>query len=351
MRHLPSQTIVVSHTTALRAIRVARRRYAYLPWRPLDGTEQQWALDSCAIGRKATDLDALHRLGLWDHSDPDCCIDVLSSNKAFKRTRPEFQCHVVSSPLPAGSILEMSSGIYTVAPAVVVAQYAHTHDFPEVLALIQELCGTFSLPEDHRAGTVQCASPETESPNIAKVEPALRAKELLRQLKKLTAVRGCAQARFAARCALDGARSPGEAIMASLYHAPFARGGFNIKGLLLNYQIDFSDAAQQASSMPYAVCDAFVGAARATLEYNGSYHEQPGARLHDDKRAAGLEAMGITTIVINREQLRRIEALESIARLLYRRAGMRYRNRTSGYGVKQIELLNGLRTAFGWPAC
>lgn len=351
MEYVPSQTIVISHMAALRAIRVARRRFAYLPWRPLDTMEQQWALSSCVIGRQLADLDTLYRLGLWNHEDSSYRIDVLSSSKALKRTRPEFRYHIVSTPLPAGSILEMSPGIYVVAPAVVVAQYAHTHDFPEVLALIQELCGTFSLPEDHRAGTVQCASPEAESPNIAKVEPALRAKELLRQLKKLTAVRGCAQARFAARCALDGARSPGEAIMASLYHAPFARGGFAIKEMILNHQVDFSDDAQKAAGMPYAICDAYVTAARTTLEYNGSYHEQPGARLHDDKRAAGLEAMGITTIVINREQLRRIEALESIARLLYRRAGMRYRNRTSGYRVKQIELLNGLRTAFGWPAC
>ena len=351
MRHLPSQTIVVSHTTALRAIRVARRRYAYLPWQPLDGTEQQWVLDSCAIGRKATDLDALQRLGLWDHGDPDCCIDVLSSNKAFKRTRPEFQCHVVSSPLPAGSILEMSPGIYTVAPAVVVAQYAHTHDFPEVLALIQELCGAFSLPEDHRAGVVWRASPENESSNYAKAESALHAKGLQQKLKKLTALRGCARAIPAARCALDNARSPGEAIMASLSMRHLRGVGLTSRSCCSTIKSTSPMPAQQASGMPYAVCDAFVGAARTTLEYNGSYHEQPGARLHDDKRAAGLEAMGITTIVINREQLRRIEALESIARLLYQRAGMRYRNRTSGYGVKQIELLNGLRTAFGWPAC
>lgn len=139
--------------------------------------------------------------------------------------------------------------------------------------------------------------------------------------------------------------------MVSMFHMSFCYGGFNVSNLLLNHKIDFSHIARAASRMPYAICDAYVPDSQTTLEYNGSYHDQAAARIHDERRNAGLEAMGVTTLVINREQLRDIEALESIAKVLYRRAGKRYQNRTTGRYVKQINLLNELRAAFGWPKC
>lgn len=61
--------------------------------------------------------------------------------------------------------------------------------------------------------------------------------------------------------------------------------------------------------------------------------------------------MGIVTVVLNRVQLSDVNALETEAKQLYKREGKRYQNRTRAYRVKQVELLNGLRSAFGWPAC
>lgn len=192
---------------------------------------------------------------------------------------------------------------------------------------------------------------ETVREQYFEAEQALTIKELRSQLDKLAGLHGIRPARQAARLALDNARSPGESIMVSMFHLPHNHGGFNVHDLLLNHRIDFSPDARAIADMPYAILDAYIRLACIALEYNGFYHDDPASRLHDERRDAGLEAMGITTIVINRKQLRDIEALESIARLIYKREGKRYQNRTQGSRVKQIELLNGLRGAYGWPLC
>lgn len=146
------------------------------------------------------------------------------------------------------------------------------------------------------------------------------------------------------------ARSPMEAIMAAMLHMPHAYGGFNI-AMQLNRKIDFSEAAQAVSGMPYAVCDAYVPEAHASVEYNGDHHSEGKARIHDERRKLGLAAMGIETFTINFEQLRDVCALESVARTIYRRMGKQYRNRTNASRVKQVTLLNGLRRAFGLNPC
>ena len=348
-------TIVVSHETALRLVRVARRRYAHLPWMPLTTAEQQRVLAACSPNQTNLDMSALYRAGLRDHGSEGYRIDMLIPEKRIGHASKHVRCHVLSSPLPSGSIYEVKPGIYTVAPTVMAAQLTQTRTFPEMMILLEELCGTFSFHEDQAressANETLAPDYESETSRYYEADPVTTALELQRQLERLKGIRGRKTALTAARHLLDGARSPGEAIRACLFHLPCSYGGFNVKDMVLNYKIDFTEEARAASRMPYAILDAFIRLARACLEYNGSYHELINARLHDDRRDAGLEAMGITTLVINREQLRDIDALEAIARILYRRAGKRYRNRTEGHRVKQVELLNGLRRACGWPAC
>ena len=352
MEGTPRHTVIVSHGSALRAVRVARRRYARLPWRPLGLIEQRRVLAACAPNRGDIDMGLLYREGLWDSEHPETPIEVLVTHRNQTRHRPGLRCHVCSSALPAGSILEIAPGIYSVSPALTLAQYARSHDFPEVVALAFELCGTFSLKESHVPGEI-CFNPsdhERES-GYFESDPAIHAKELGRQLEGLAGIGNAKLALRAARHTLDGARSPGEAIMASLFHLPFAAGGFAIRAMRLNHKVPFSREARAISGMPYAVCDAYVPESHTTLEYNGAYHDLSSSRIHDERRAAGLKAMGITTDALNRIQLADIDALEAEAIQLYRRAGARYQNRARAHRVKQVELLNGLRRAFGWPEC
>ena len=131
-----------------------------------------------------------------------------------------------------------------------------------------------------------------------------------------------------------------------------AYGGFNCAalpdGMLLNHCIDFThDAVLMSSGMPYAVADVFIPAANVDVEYNGTGHEELPARIHDGNRNNGLRCMGIIVIVIQRDQMRDIQALEAIARIIYRFAHVRFRYQGKGHRTKQANLLNALRGAVG----
>ena len=103
-------------------------------------------------------------------------------------------------------------------------------------------------------------------------------------------------------------------------------GGFGccslpMGGLLLNYRIDFDTlAVNMSSGIPYAICDLYCPAAGVDNEYNGIGHELQNARIHDGNRNNGLKAMGIHVLVINRDQMKDLVALEAFAQTMHRLA-------------------------------
>lgn len=156
----------------------------------------------------------------------------------------------------------------------------------------------------------------------------------------------------AAAIALPDAASPMESVMAGMLGAPHRLGGFGLSalrgGMLLNHRIGFDhDAVLMSSGVPYAICDAYIPAAKAEIEYNGIGHEEESARVHDGERNNGIRGMGIKVVVVNRGQMRDIRALEAIARSFHRAAGVRYRDVNDGQRVLQGTWLNSLRAAIG----
>lgn len=130
-------------------------------------------------------------------------------------------------------------------------------------------------------------------------------------------------------------------------------GGFGccslpMGGLLLNYRIDFDTlAVNMSSGIPYAICDLYCPAAGVDSEYNGIGHELQNARIHDGNRNNGLKAMGIHVLVITRDQMKDLVALEAFAQTMHRLAGVRFRYRIKGYRKRQAAWLNALRAGIG----
>ena len=69
----------------------------------------------------------------------------------------------------------------------------------------------------------------------------------------------------------------------------------------------------------------YCPAAGVDNEYNGIGHELQNARIHDGSRNNGLKAMGIHVLVINRDQMKDLVALEAFAQTMHRLAGVRFR--------------------------
>lgn len=365
-------TLVISHVSALRAIRAARTAYGSVPWVPVGRVEARRALASCRPNLRNIDLGTLDRYGAWEDGEE---LDVLVASAAQRRYLDPVRSHVWATPLPDGALLRIDSSTYCTSPAFTALLYARHRTLPTIAMLLMELLGTYTLPasatwplaqgstwrQDDASGTYAPVrtplSPSSEKPveqTHYHGDPAVSLREL-RAMSRFAQSSGDCSFRTAAGIVTSGSASPAESIMYGMLGFPMRHGGFALSllprgGMLLNHRIDFSARSlAMASGMPYAICDAYIPAANTDYEYNGIGHEAPGARLHDDRRNNGLIGEGIKVVAINRTQMRDIEALEAIAMSTYRDAGIRFRYTVSGYRVRQHDLLNGLRRATGLP--
>lgn len=337
-------TIVVTGPTALRAIRCERRRHARLTWRPLGKVEQRHALASCVPNKSTIDLNDLAAHGIVP-DETDGKIHVLVQSKELTRNSTVIACHEMGFNPPSGSTLMIERGLYVTSPELAIIQAGITGDLARTLVLALEFCGGYSLPdaEEYALCPFDSGRPISYYPS----EPVMSPTALKRFLKHMPSCRGIRTANQAARYTLAGSVSPMESLVAAMYTLPFHLGGFAIKEAELNKEIMFNGEASAVSGMRRAYCDLYIPWAKSSLEYNGSIHDSRNWRIHDEKRDAGLEAMGITCFYLNDAQIRSPEALEVIARLVYRRGGRRFQCRADGFQNRCGRLLNALRTASG----
>lgn len=380
-------TLVFSHINALRAIRRERRIHSRMTWETLSAADARRALKDCVPNTAQLDMAYFDRLGFLDEAYPFPLHILVASPKSRRPTKPaSVIAHVQTGALPTGTILRVEPGIYAVSPAVAALQYSLNHSYEETFMLLMELLGTYTLPEEAtfpiaegETWSAEDKAAETKSeaagsrdaddrphkqdaqrpPSVQQIrygcEPATTIKEL-QALSKWAKSSKFAAFRKAVRHVASGSASPMESIMYGVFGLPMGQGGFACNalskgGIQLNKRIDFdSHAVSMASGIPYAICDAYIAAAKTALEYNGEYHEAARSALHDAKRNNGLKGMGISVIIVTREQMCDVTALEAIAILIYRAAERRFRYRVNGYRKRQQDLLNGLRKGTGLAA-
>lgn len=379
-------TLIFSHINALRALRRERRVHSAVAWDTMSAADARLALDACIPNKSQLHMAYFDRLGLVDESDFRPPHLLVASPASRRPTKPNIAiAHVHAGDLPQGAILHVERDLYVVSPAFTALQYSLDHSYEATFMLLMELLGTYTLPEE---ATFPIADGETWSPYdqaasttgkdarndntddqpterdpqrsvpVDQVrygcEPATTIEDL-RALSTWARSSKYASFRKAVRHVKAGSASPMESIMYGVFGLPLSHGGFACNGLpnggmLLNERIVFdSRAVTMASGIPYATCDAYIPAAKTALEYNGEYHETARSALHDAKRNNGLKGMGVSVIIVTREQLYDIPALEAIAMSIYHAAGERFRYRVNGYRKRQQRLLNGLRMGTGLP--
>lgn len=370
-------TTVISHLSALRAIRRARRAYSALPWDSVDIDHQTQALASCIPNKDAIDFTALAMLDAWSDDDSER-LDLFVADGNNRRPNERLLQHTITAPLPKGAIMHIEADIYATSPAMTALLCSKNEPVAKTLMLLMELLGTYSLPpeatypiayddiwpkaEDSKAmGDLDCRSDQsaTEQQNETRYEQAHYKCEPATTIEELEAIARFAKSssytsfRTAVKLARPGSASPAESLMFAVLGAPMRFGGFGccslpMGGLLLNYRIDFDTlAVNMSSGIPYAICDLYCPAAGVDNEYNGIGHELQNARIHDGNRNNGLKAMGIHVLVINRDQMKDLVALEAFAQTTHRLAGVRFRYRIKGYRKRQAAWLNALRAGIG----
>lgn len=140
-------TTVISHFSALRAIRRARRAYSALPWDSVDSEQQAQALASCIPNNDAIDFGALSILDAWNEDDSEL-LDLLVSNEDNRRPDKRLLQHILSAPLPEGAIMHVEADIYATSPAMTAMLCSKNESVAKTLMLLMELLGTYSLPPE-----------------------------------------------------------------------------------------------------------------------------------------------------------------------------------------------------------
>lgn len=295
-------TTVISHLSALRAIRRARRAYSALPWDSVDSEQQAQALAGCIPNNDAIDFGALSILDAWNEDDSEL-LDLLVSNEDNRRPDKRLLQHILSTPLPEGAIMHVEADIYATSPAMTAMLCSKNESVAKTLMLLMELLGTYSLPPEatypiayddtwpkansfEAMDDLDCQGdqPTPEKPAETRYEQAHYRCEPATTIEELEAVARFAKSssyasfRTAVKLARAGSASPAESLMFAVLGAPMRFGGFGccslpMGGLLLNYRVDFDTlAVNMSSGIPYAICDLYCPAAGIDNEYLSLIH-------------------------------------------------------------------------------
>ena len=347
-------SVILTGASALRMMRAERRQMGYIGWKDLEPEEERRVLRMSSPSAEDIYLPDLVRIGAKSGEvQEDLCLLVGS---AAQRRRMPGVSWFVCSGLPAGSILEVEPGVYSLSPEALCVAVAREVGCIQAFALAQELCSKISLsdrgkflPPYTSPVANKLAKDKDQPPDVGyfEVESVLTPERLT---EYLAACKGSAAKQLRHLCPYlsENLRSPMECIMLAMFSLPFSYGGFACGPFKTDYKIEFNDRAQAISGMPHAICDAYQEAARFDLEYNGELgHSSRRGRIHDEKRNTGLITMGIEVATVNNEMLCDMEAMEALAWRIYQRMGKRYQNRVEARRKKQVTLLNTLRACFG----
>lgn len=359
---------ILSHASALRAMRAERERRGFIGWNAVSARRQASLLARGYPQEVDLDLDRLEQLGAWRAGDGEP-LQLLGSGRIPRYRDVWVEGDGVVSALPTRALLEIEPELYCVTPAVAVLQLSRRRSLGAALMLAMELMGSYAL-SSRATAPIEAGLPWDEAgpslegdphPAIWELEdvglaPAVRygceealSPRALSALARGTKSSDARRFRDAARYALPSSRSPMESLGFAMLNLPMRCGGFAFhslgKGMVLNRRLDFKAEAALVSKMGYAIPDATIPQARTLIEYNGGQHDE--TRIRDENRNTGLAVMGYQVLVLNKTQLRGVSALEEIARSVYGRAGKRFRIQVDGYRLRQIALLNDLRRGCG----
>ena len=138
-------SVILAGASALRMIRAVRRQMGYIGWKDLEPEEERRVLYASSPSAEDIYLPDLVRIGAKSGEvQEDLCLLVGSAKQ--RRRMPGVGWSVCSG-LPAGSILEVEPGVYSLSPEALCVAVAREVGCIQAFALAQELCSKISLSD------------------------------------------------------------------------------------------------------------------------------------------------------------------------------------------------------------
>ena len=138
---------------------------------------------------------------------------------------------------------------------------------------------------------------------------------------------------------VDGSASPMETALIMLLCLPGRLGGFGLPKPEVNRPLPLPDEARLASGHAHCVPDLLWPEQRVAVEYDGAdYHSSEGQVTRDLRRRNILATLGLSVIVVRKEQVQDYLEFEHLARSIARLLGARVRPRVANWGERHEEL-------------
>ena len=309
--HAWSMMLVLSHTSALSALRLCESRDSLAP---LSG---DGALPPARVPRKPDLLALINQSPLLSRLDRP--LHLLVSTDAGRNRNALVRTHLQRGPLPDGSILRLCDEVACVSPEQLVVQMAPQLTQLEPTCLIDELMGLYAI------------SPAAPDGMIQRERPLMTASGLRAHLARVGPAPGTRQARHALADARELSGSPRESKLSLRYLLKPERGGYHLNVLSMNEPLVVARICNQMSQ-GVRKPDLLVGPppdseARelgnvVAVEYLGRHHDKPEVLVEEANRTNELKAIGVSEYVIRREHYRDLDYMDGLAQKIRSELGL-----------------------------
>lgn len=288
-----------SHTTALRLLRdpeveafsrPVNDGALYAPARPVD---------AFTVRDLAAYTSALRCAG-----EP---LMFATSCKTGAQNRPAYVSKVFGMRLPAGSVFQLRGGLWCSGPELTLLQLASRLTEIELIVLLCEFMGTYSVFPGCAGGVHQRAAALTDPGRLASFLQGCRGTWGIQALRR------------ASKFALPGSASPRETKLALRLCLPASMNGYGLRLLSMNESVAVDRIGWSGGERRVRKPDILIapfegsGARPVAFEYDGedSHMTREGV-LSDTVRGNELKAAGITEYRINKELYRNIDYMDDI---------------------------------------
>lgn len=311
----PMDTLL-SHKTALRLLRDPEVEASLCPTNDQAVFAPPAPMDAFTARDLLRENSALRRAG-----EP---LESVTSEPAGSRVRPAYVSHVWGSELPASSVFQLREGIWCVGPELMALQLAQELPDMDLVLILCELMGTYSVAPGRPGGIVQRPRPLSSPDAIEDF------------LSSCAGIKGCRAFARAAKLAFPGSASPMETKLALRLTLPVSKGGYGLRLLSLNSSVEVDRIGAGFAEKGIRRPDILIapwpgsGASPVAIEYDGEeYHLSPEGVAADALRGNELKAAGIGEYRINREMYRNLGYMDDLVSKVREEAGYPRRHRSA----------------------
>lgn len=267
--------------------------------------------DAATVEKLLTDIPAIADIGLEPR--------FLVGSTAGARHGAGYTCKAWTGLLPPNSAVRIARGVYCASPELVAVQMAPDLTFIELVVLLGELMGLYTIAPWEQRGMIQRELPLTTPERIAEF------------LDAAGPARGVKLVRRALAVAVVGSASPRETKLSLRLGLKPALGGYGLEVLSMNEPLEVESIGAHFDKKGIRRPDILIKAVEkgraageftgVAFEYDGSDHLTPARQAADARRGNELKALGLKEYQINAELYRDINYMDGIVEQARRDAG------------------------------